>query len=167
MKPIHVAATIVRLFAICLFVYTVTFFINSMLFFVNSDTPYISIISILVPIVLLVLSLALWNFPVSICRKITGIPLSMDEQDLSFKKDEFLSICIFVLGIYFLYDLIGSSVYWFHFLSDPLTQDSQIELSLDQKSSLWILVFKSVFVFLLLAGNRLIVKMYNALKYGG
>ena len=167
MQPIHVAGTVVRLFAICLFIYTVNLLINSMIFFVSGETDFLSIFSIAIPVALLILSVGLWNFPISISRKITGIPLKNDAQELSFKSDEFLSICIFVLGVYFLYDLFGDSIYWFKFLNDPLITDFQTELSLSQKASLWSLGFQFIFVFLLLTGNRLIVKIYKALRYGG
>jgi len=163
MKPIHVAATIVRLFAICL----VTFLINSFMFFVSAEEPYISIFSIALPISLLIVSLMLWNFPVSISRKITGIPSHSDEIELSFKGDEFLSICMFSLGIYFLYGLVGEAIYWFKYLNGLTVWGVPEELSLDQTASLWAFSFRLVFAFLLLAGNQLIVKIYNSLRHGG
>ena len=167
MKPIHVAATVVRLFAICLVISSISYFINSVIFYVNSDIPLVSILSIAIPVVQLILSIVLWYFPVSISRKITGIPLKNDDEELSFKNDEFLSICIFVLGLYFLYGLIGQLTYWISFINDPVVSEPHTELTLDQKASLWAMLFKSIFVFLLLAGNRLIIKIYKALKYGG
>ena len=167
MKPIHVAATIVRLFAICLAIYTITFFINTLIYFVSSEAPFVSVVSLLLAILLLVISIVLWKLPVSISRSIIGMSSHADDEQLQFTQGEFLSICIFALGLYFLYGLIGEGIYWYKFLNDPEFNEIQTRISLDQKASLWAFAFRSVFVLLLLTGNRLIVKAYKALRYGG
>lgn len=167
MKPIHVASTIVRLFSICLAIYSFTLFLNAWIFFVNTDVPVISIISVSFPVSLVIISVLLWHFPISISRKITGLPPHSDNQELSFNGDEFLSICLFSLGVYFFYGLIGEGVYWSNYFSGLSFEDGHEALSLDVKSSLWSLGVRFVFTTLLLAGNKQVVTIYKRLRHGG
>jgi len=167
MKPIHVAATIVRLFAIFLFVYLINFSVSSLSLIAQSEEYMVAIFELMAFLVMLAIILFLWFFPVSISRKLTGISSSADDQKLDFTKEEFLSICVFSTGIYFLYGLLGEGIYWFKFLNNPVFMEMQSELTVEQKANLWALYFRAIFVLLLLLGNRVIVKVYKALRYGG
>ena len=167
MKPIHVAATIVRLFSICLALYSCILILNSWMFYVGSEMAVFSFFSLVVPLAFFIISIVLWNFPVSISRKITGIPQKLDEEDLSFKGDEFLSICLFSLGLYFLYDVIGDTVYWMSYINNYEYDGVQEAIRIELKVALWSLAAKSLFTFGLIFGNRQIVKLFNKLRYGG
>lgn len=167
MRPIHVAATIVRLFAICLALYSFIMLLNSWMFAVASETPMLSLFSVAVPIAFLIISVVLWNFPVSISRKITGIPEAIDGEEVSFKHDEFLSICLFTLGVYFLYNIVGDSVYWISLLNNQEYSAYQERMGIDQIAALWSLLVKALFTLVLLLGNRTIVNLFNRLRYGG
>ena len=165
MKPIHVAATIVRLFSICLALYSSILILNSWMFYIGSDMPIFSLFNMAVPAAFLIIAVILWNFPISISRKITGLPQKLDEEDFSFKSNEFLSICLFSLGVYFLYSIVGEAVYWINFVKEY--EGVQEGLRIEQKAGIWSLAAKSLFTFVLLIGNRQIVKLFNKLRYGG
>lgn len=167
MKPIHVAATIVRLFAICLMIYAVNAAIFAISLNAGNESPGLAILSLLLVFAIVIVACCLWLFPISISRKITGVSSNLDEKDFSFGGDEFATICFFTLGLYFLYGLIGEGIYWFKILNDPMFQKMQSELTLDQRASLWAFGFRAAFVFFLLIGNKYLLNIFNKLRLGG
>lgn len=167
MKPIHVAATIVRLFAICIFVYAINLSVSTVMLIASSDSTLLNVSAAGIIVALTIVSIVLWNFPVSISRKLTGMPAQFDEDKLEFNQGEFLSICIFALGLYFSYGLVGEAIYWYIFLNDPMVIEMQSEIPADQRASLWAFGARAIFVLLLLIGNRIIVKAFNTLRHGG
>ena len=150
MKPIHVVGTIVRLFAVCLFIYVANLAIFTLSLGTGSDNPTLIMLSFLVILGVFIVSCCLWFFPISISRKLTGIAELKDDESFTINAAEFATICFFSLGLYFLYGVIGEGIYWVKILNDPMFQELQPNLSPDQKANLWALGIRSIFVVLLL-----------------
>jgi len=167
MKPIHVVGTIVRIFAVCLFIYIANLAIFTLSLGTGSGNPTLIMLSFLVIFIVFVVSCCLWFFPISISRKLTGIAESKDNEDFNINGSEFATICFFSLGVYFLYGVIGEGIYWLKILNDPMFQELQPNLSPDQKASLWAFGLRSIFVVFLLFGNRALVKLFQYLRHAG
>ncbi|MEM7358950.1 MAG: hypothetical protein AAF431_07630 [Pseudomonadota bacterium] len=167
MKPIHVAATVVRLFAISLFVYILGM-LQFVVSFTQHEDPFAPILtSLIILFGVFVVALCLWNFPLSVAKKVTNILEEGDDQSSSMNADEFASICFFTLGLYLLYGLVGEFVYWVRFLNDPLVLELQQELPVDQIANLWALGFRTVLVVFLLVGNQTLGKFARWLRRAG
>jgi len=167
MKPIHVVVALIRLFAICLTMYALSFSINIIAFSSGSADFYFSTPWFLLLGFTLAISLICWNFPVYISRKLTATNVSTDEETLSFKGDEFLSICIFSLAMYFLYSLVGETAYWINIFFNPAMSEVVQNYGSRQAASLWSFGIRIIFVIFLFIGNGLIVKIYRNLRDGG
>ena len=115
MKPIHYLGLAVRLFSICLMIfsiYNLAGLISS--FFPASEYGHLSMISLPVLLVAVLLpmlvSILLWFFPLSIAYKLLG------SEDKAFEPTNtvtILAILIASIGLFFLYQSLMDTVYWF------------------------------------------------------
>ncbi len=76
-------------------------------------------------------------------------------------------MCMFALGIYFLYDIVGDSIYWLNYINGQRFADVPQAANYELKAGLWSLAAKAAFTGFLLAGNKRIVKLYFRLRHGG
>ena len=167
MKPIHVVATIVRLFAVCQIIYVANLAIFTISVGMGNESSQLILLSLLMTFAIVLVACFLWFFPISISRKLTGMPVSKDDEAFTISAIEFTTICFFTLGLYFLYGLIGEGVYWVKILNDPSVQEIQSELSPDQLASLWAFGFRATFATFLLFGNQVLVRLFRRLRYAG
>ena len=167
MKPIHVVATIVRLFAVCLIIYVANLATFTVSLGAGNESSKFMLLSFLLIFAIAIVACFLWFFPMSISRKLTGMPVSKDDENFTISGVEFTTVCFFTLGLYFLYGLIGEGVYWVKILNDPMVQEMQSELSSNQRASLWAFGFRAIFAIFLLLGNQVLVRFFRRLRYAG
>ena len=167
MKPIHVVGTIVRLFAVCLVIYLANLAIFTISLGAVNESTNLMMFSLLLIFAIFIVACFMWFFPISISRKLTGIPVSKDDENFTISEIEFAAVCFFTLGLYFLYGLIGEGVYWVKILNDPMFQEVQSELSPDQRATLWAFGFRGIFTVFLLFGNQVLIKFFRRLRHAG
>ncbi len=115
MKPIHYLGLGVRLFAICLIlfgVYNLAGYLSSYF----SDSVYdrytvmslpLLLVAVALPILIAVL---MWSFPLTIAYKLLG---SEDKEFEPISPVSILTILVASIGLFFLYQSLMDTVYWF------------------------------------------------------
>lgn len=168
MKPIHVAATIVKLFAIYIIFYLIVSSFSLVPYITSNQEQLGASPLIIITLILAMLFVAIfaWFFPISITKKLIG-NIDNDETELSFSSNEFAAICIFAVAIYLLANLLGETVYWINLLSDPSYREmafDQNNLGGDTTARLWSYTVRLTFTLYLLLGNKQVVKLFRKLR---
>lgn len=168
MKPIHIAATFVKLFAIYIIFYLIVSGFSLVPYITSNQEQLGASPLIIITLILAMLFVAIfaWFFPISITKKLIG-NIDNDETELSFSSNEFAEICIFAVALYLLAGLLGETVYWFNLLSDS----SYREMAFDQnnhgittKADLWSYSARLIFTLYLIIGNKQVVRLFRKLR---
>lgn len=123
MKPHHYLALIVRLFAICLFIYgikSIPIFFNLILL----DSFSIVRKEFTLVIAIIIISYLLWKFPITISKLI--ITPEIDQEIKPMGTQKLLSVLIITLGLFTLYYGVVDTAFWilYHkFMSDIPSND--------------------------------------------
>jgi hypothetical protein len=112
-KPEHIVAVVLRLFAIVLTIYTVNSFVGSAWFyFASGATTGVSVLLVVVTLVMLATAVLLWRFPLWIASRLIGFDSSVSRASISIPADELQTVAFTVVGIYLLFKAVVSGVYW-------------------------------------------------------
>jgi hypothetical protein len=112
-KPEHIVAVVLRLFAIVLTIYTVNSFVGSAWFyFASGATTGVSVLLVVVTLVMLATAFLLWRFPLWIASRLVGFDSSVSRASISIPADELQTVAFTVVGIYLLFKAVVSGVYW-------------------------------------------------------
>ena len=113
MKPEHVVAIALRLFAIALLLYTLSSFIGSAwVFFASGSNDGATVLMIIVTVLMLAGTLFLWRFSLWIASKLVRFDKSIDKISTSISVDELQTMAFTVLGIYLLLKGVTAGIYW-------------------------------------------------------
>lgn len=118
MKVHHYVGIGIKLFAIWLFLYSIpnmTFFLENILYGTVQGMAASATKSGLIYIPWLVMAVILWNFPLSIAKKIVPPEAQVNPESIS--ASSLLAVLITAISIYFLYRSIMDGVYWATFLN--------------------------------------------------
>ncbi|MBD3652880.1 hypothetical protein [Kangiella sp.] len=124
MKPIHYLGLVVRLFAICLFIYgvigAIEFFALKLGGMASSMPSFISMVIMLIPIIV---SVYLWFFPLTVAQKLLG----KDEREFEpVNPKSLLTILVASIGLFFLYKALMSFIFWLGFYVMPSNESSSL-----------------------------------------
>jgi hypothetical protein len=112
-KPEHVVAIVLRLFAIALTLYTVSSFVGSAWFFVASDSNTgASVLVVVFTVLMLAAAFTLWRFPLWIASRLVRFDDSINRTSSSISVGELQTIAFTVLGIYLLFRAVKAGIYW-------------------------------------------------------
>jgi hypothetical protein len=123
MKPHHYLAIIVRLFAICLFIYGIKF-IPTIFNLILLDSFSIVKKDFTPVIVIIIISYLLWKFPITISKLIINPEIDQEIKPMGTQK--LLSVLIITLGLFTLYYGVVDTAYWIlyqKFMSDIPNND--------------------------------------------
>jgi len=167
MKPEHLVALGVRLFALGLAIFTLNNSIRIFAFFKIGQFNIGEIAYTGTMVSLAMLSLLLWKFPLVVARSITDFP-KLNENELNdIKSDRLLHVGLIILGIYLLFNVFSDLVYWGIFwFSTQRDYSSEVVLTLEQKSSIFITLIQLVFVLFLILGSNKVITIAKKLRYG-
>ena len=113
MKPEHIVAVAVRLFAIGLTVYAVSNTLGTApIYFVGGFESSVFLLVIVVTLLTLVTAFLLWRFPLWIASRLFRYDDSESRPSTSITGDELQTVGFTVLGIYFLFKAVIAGVYW-------------------------------------------------------
>ena len=167
MKPEHLVALGVRLFALGLAIFTLENAIRIFAFFKTGQFNFGEIAYTGTMISLALLSLLLWKFPLVVARSIAEFP-SLNENELNdIKSDRLLHVGLIILGIYLLFNIFSDLIYWGIFsFSSQRDYSSEVVLTLEQKSLLLTTMIEFVLVLFLILGSNKIISIIKKLRYG-
>jgi hypothetical protein len=112
-KPEHVVAIALRLFAIALTLYTVSSFVESAwFFFAGGSNSGASVLVVVVTVLMLAAAFLLWRFPLWIASRLVRFDDSINRTSSSISRDELQTIAFTVLGIYLLSKAVTAGIYW-------------------------------------------------------
>ena len=113
MKPEHVVAIALRLFAIALTLYTVSSFVGSAWsVFASASNIGASVLVVVVTVLMLAAAFLLWRFPLWLASRLVRFDDSMNRTSSSISVDELQTIAFTVLGIYLLLKAVTAGIYW-------------------------------------------------------
>ena len=114
MKPEHVVAIALRLFAIALSLSIVSNVTGSAWYYIISggSNAGFSLLVILFTILLAVLAFLLWRFPFWIASKLLKFDDSMNRPSSWGSLDEVQTVAFTVMGVYFLFQAVTGTIYW-------------------------------------------------------
>ncbi len=137
MKAHHYVGIGIKLFAIWLFLFSIqnmTLFLENLIYGTIQGMAASLTVSSLIYIPWLVVAIILWNFPMSIARKI--IPPESDVNPKSISANSLLAVLVSAISLYFLYRSIMDGVYWLALLN--LNEGGTYpSLSPDNKASIY------------------------------
>ena len=113
MKAHHYVGIGIKLFAIWLFLCSIqnmTFFLENIIYGTVQGMAASATKSALIYLPWLVMALILWNFPLSIAKKIVPSEAQVNPEPIS--ASALLAVLIAAISIYFLYRSIMDGVYW-------------------------------------------------------
>jgi len=164
LKPEQIIAVIVRLFAIVILL-TVVRELVAALWVVNDSVTlrkygFIFLVSGLVIFV----SILLWNFPLTIAKRIYPFKLE-DEPNHSLNSDDYYQLGFILLGVYLLFYVLSDGVFWIAFtlysgeekLYSPL-------VSLENKASIVATFAELIIALFLVFGAKGITKAIKAIR---
>jgi hypothetical protein len=112
-KPEHVVAIALRLFAIALTLYTVSSFVGSAwVFLASGSNNGASVLVVVVTVLMLAVAFLLWRFPLWIASKLVRFNDSINKISSSISVDELQTMAFTVLGIYLLLKGLTAGIYW-------------------------------------------------------
>jgi hypothetical protein len=116
---------------------------------------------------LLLLSVGLWMFPLTIARGLVAFRDPGDVEVKSANADQIQTIAFSVLGLYLLYHVLSDIVYWGFILFISLRNNAiPIEISIEQIGLMLATAVELIFVLFLLLGARRIVTLLRKFRYG-
>lgn len=113
MKAHHYLGVGIKLFAIWLFLFSIqnmVFFLENIIYGTIQGMAASITTSGLIYVPWLVLAITLWNFPLSIAKKIIPPEAEINSEGISAKS--LLSVFISAISLFFLYRSIMDGVYW-------------------------------------------------------
>lgn len=113
MKVHHYVGIGIKLFAIWLFLFSIqnmAFFLENLIYGTVQGMGASLTISSITYLPWLLLSIILWNFPLSIAKKI--IPLESEINPEGISTGSLLAVLISAISLFFLYNSIMDGVYW-------------------------------------------------------
>ena len=128
MKPEHIVAIALRVFAIYLSVSTITGLITSGWFYIAAGSNMLSsTLVLLVTVLSLATAYLLWRFALSIAFKLVRLDGSEYVAFPSIAIEEVQNMAFTVLGVYFLFRAVMGGVYWLVFFGSVRTTLYTIE----------------------------------------
>jgi hypothetical protein len=129
-KPEHVVAIALRLFAIYLSVATISGVIATGWFVIASASSTSATVLLVFATVLLSLGIAclLWRFAVWIAVRMVRLDGSVNTEFTTMAAEEIQTVAFTILGLYFLFRAVTGAVYWLVFfgrVGTPLAIDPQ------------------------------------------
>jgi hypothetical protein len=110
-KPEHVVAIALRLFAIALTLYTVSSFVGSAWsVFASASNIGASVLVVVVTVLMLAAAFLLWRFPLWLASRLVRFDDSMNRTSSSISVDELQTIAFTVLGIYLLLKAVTAGI---------------------------------------------------------
>lgn len=167
MNKEEIVAIAVRLFAVALAIYGLNNLPGMVVFFNQAETKGTYYIFIALSILIFVVALLLWFFPLYVSSRI--IPRSnLIIEKPNWNKEEILNCGFIILGIYFLFHVVSDAVYWFYIWKYSSTfEGARLELNIDQVARIYATIVEFVFVALLIFGSRGIANNILKLRYAG
>jgi divalent metal cation (Fe/Co/Zn/Cd) transporter len=164
MKMEEIIGLGVRLCSIVLFLYVVGNFPGMLVYFSDENRVQFWLLAAVMAFLLVVVIL-LWNFPITIARKIA--PSSASDMHTSWDSVTLIAVGSTLLGIYFLYYSISDLLYWlfFGFYSQNVG-GVEIELSIDQKASIVVSFIEFAIAVFLIGGSGFLSRAIHLLRYG-
>lgn len=159
----EVVAVAVRLFSIVLFLYGLKYFLQSItVFFEQGDLEIAAYVYTGFSILIALIALLFWLFPYTIASVV--LPKKpLKTGAVNWNCGNVLSCSFIILGMYFLYYVITDAVYWFYVINYSNNFGIAMELTSDNRASIFSTVIEFVMsVFLILGSSgiaRLILKM--------
>jgi len=145
-KPEHVVAVALRLFAIVLIVYTLNSFVGSAWFYFASGASVgVAVLLVVVTVLLLVAAFFLWRFPLWIASRLVKFDDSVNITSTSIAINDLQIVAFTVLGIYFLFKAVISGVYWFFWFTVVRRKTYEIDPDAQQ----WVSMLTTVAEFVL------------------
>ncbi len=167
MKLEQIVALAVRLFAIVVAIYAIRNGVSMSSFFYNQGWSGESYIYAGVMASLIVISIGLWKFPLTVARGLVKFREDKEADETSINAEQIQVVGFTILGLYLLFGVISDLVYWgvIWFVAQRNT-DIPIEINLDQKALMVSTFFELVFVLFLLLGASMISKILQRARYG-
>ncbi len=167
MKLEHIVALAVRLFAIAVAIYALRTGISLVPYFYEQEWVGASYTYAGLMLTLLLVSVGLWMFPLTIARGLVAFREPGEVDVKSASADQIQTIAYSVLGLYLLYHVLSDIVYWGFTLFITLRNSAiPIELSIEQIGLMIATVVELLFVLFLLLGARGMVTLLRRFRYG-
>lgn len=166
MKLEHIVALAVRLFSIAVAIYALRNGISLVPYFQEQGWDNASYAYLALMVGLLLLSLYLWYFPLTVSGRLMTFKGDGIKEVTSASAKEIQAVGFTILGMYLLFNVISDIVYWLTiwFIGN---RNSNIDITptADQISSIIATGVELVFAVALLLGASGITRVINKLRY--
>ena len=166
MKKEELAGLGIRLFAIAVFLLALSKVAGIAAYFLGKDDINEAIISGIIFIALVLISILLWLFPISIAKKILPI-VSEQEINSPWTLNDLKEAGLVLIGIYILFYVLSDAIYWFVIVlvgnsyNDPITT---FELQPDEIANIYTTGIEFIIACFLIFGSRGIVNFINYIR---
>jgi hypothetical protein len=163
-KPEHVVAIALRLFAIALILYTVSSFIGSAWFvFGSGSNSGASVLVVIVTVLMLAAAFLLWRFPLWIASRLVRFDDSINRTSSSISVSELQTVAFTVLGIYLLLKGVTAGIYWV-FLFNALRE---YDIDAHQWASVLMTIAEILLACFLVSGAKGLTVLISKVRQAG
>jgi hypothetical protein len=167
MKLEIIVAIAVRLFAIAVAIYALRNGASLAPYFYAQGWQSESFLYAGVMVVLLIVAFGLWNFPLTVARKIVPPHSSSKSEAVSTSTNQIQIVGFTILGIYLLFFVLSDIVYWvFIWFITQRNPSLSMEITVEQKGAMLSTFIEFIFVVFLLLGTNGISRLLHRIRYG-
>ena len=163
-----IVALAVRLFAVVLAIYALRNGVSLVPFFHEQGWQSSSYFLAAIMVVLLILAVVLWKFPLAVARGLVGFRNRGEAEVVSTNAEQIQVVGFTVLGMYLLFYVVSDVVYWGSILLiGQRNPELLLEVTPEQKGLMAATIIEFIFALFLLLGANRIVDLIKKFRYGG